>query len=186
MEEVRGVEPSAAIRPYRVGDAAALFDAASESVDEVYPWLEWCHPGYTLAEAEVWTGSCERLFAEGVEYNFAIVDGSGAFLGGCGLNQINRAHRLANLGYWVRSSRAGRGVAAAATRLLADFAFTRTELVRLEILCAVGNRRSQRAAEKSGAIREGVLHDRLFFHGAPHDAVIYAVLRSAWDAQGSR
>jgi ribosomal-protein-serine acetyltransferase len=168
------------IRPYRADDATALFAAARESVNEIFPWLEWCHPGYSLAEAEAWAGSREKLFAEGVEYAFAIVDSEGTFLGGCGLNQINRVHRFANLGYWVRTSQAGRGVAPAAVRLVAGFAFAETDLVRLEIVCAVGNRRSQRVAEKSGAVREGVLHDRLLFHGKPHDAVMYAILRSQW------
>ena len=174
--------PPISIRPYRADDAPALYEAAVESVNEVFPWLEWCHPGYALEEAEAWAGSCEKLSAEGLEHNFAIVDAEGSFLGGCGLNQINRAHRLANLGYWVRTSHAGRGVAPAAVRLLAGFAFAETDLVRLEIVCAVGNRRSQRAAEKAGAVREGVLHDRLCFHGGPHDAVMYAILRSAWGA----
>ena len=86
-------------------------------------------------------------------------------------------HRFANLGYWVRSSAAGRGVAPAAVRLLADWAFRETDLLRLEIVAAVGNRRSQRVAEKAGAIREGVLRDRLLLHGQPHDVVIYAILR---------
>ena len=174
--------PPISIRPYRADDAPALYEAAVESVNEVFPWLEWCHPGYALEEAEAWTGSRGALFAEGTEYNFVIVDAEGGFLGGCGLNQINRHLRFANLGYWVRSSKAGQGVAPAAARLLAGFAFAETDLVRLEIVCAVGNRRSQRAAEKSGALREGVLHDRLFFHGQPHDAVVYAILRSRWGA----
>jgi len=169
-----------AIRRYRTDDAPALHAAASESVDEVFPWLEWCHPGYSLAEAEAWAGSREKLSAEGVEYDFAIVDAEGSFLGGCGLNQINRVQRFANLGYWVRTSHAGRGVAPAAVRLLAGFAFAETDLVRLEIVCAVGNRRSQRVAEKAGAVREGVLHHRLWFHGKPHDAVMFAILRSRW------
>jgi RimJ/RimL family protein N-acetyltransferase len=133
-----------------------------------------------MAEAEEWTRSRPQLFTEGVEYNFVIVDSSGRFVGACGLNQINRVNRFANLGYWVRSSDAGRGVASDAVRHLAAFAFSRTDLLRLEIVCAVGNTRSQRAAEKSGAMREGVLHDRLFLHGQSHDAVVYSIVRSKW------
>ena len=33
-------------------------------------------------------------------------------------------------------------------------------------------------AVKSCALREGVAHDRLYAHGASHDAVVYALLRS--------
>src|SRR5712691_5832046 len=86
-------------------------------------------------------------------------------------------HRFGNLGYWVRTSATGRGVARAAVRQLADFAFRNTELVRLEIVCAVGNQRSQRVAERAGAVREGVLRDRLLLHGQAVDAIMYSLTR---------
>ena len=39
------------IRPLGPDDADALFVAACESINEVYPWLEWCHPDYSWDEA---------------------------------------------------------------------------------------------------------------------------------------
>jgi ribosomal-protein-serine acetyltransferase len=178
----RSVTEAIHIRPYAPDDSAGLYAAALESAADVFPWLPWCHPRYSMVEAEEWTRSRPQLFREGAEYDFVIVDSSGRFLGACGLNQINRTHRFANLGYWVRSADAGRGVASTAVRHLAAFAFSSTDILRLEIVCAVGNTRSQRAAEKSGATREGVLHDRLFLHGQSHDAVVYAIIRSTWKA----
>lgn len=169
-----------AIRPYRSDDAQALYAAARESLEELSPWLPWCHAHYSLSEAAQWATLQEQHFAESREYAFAIVDSAGRFLGGCGLNQINPIHRFSNLGYWVRSSEMGKGVAPAAIRRLAAFAFAHTNLVRLEILCAVGNSRSGRAAEKAGAIREGHLHDRLLLRGQAYDAVMYTLLRSRW------
>ncbi len=165
------------LRRYDAADAEALHAAAEESVAEVFPWLPWCHPGYSLEEAQQWAASCEQPFVDGREYHFVIVDSIGRFLGACGLNQINPINRFANLGYWVRTSQTGRGVAPAAIRRLATFAFTETDLQRLEIVCAVGNHRSQRAAEKAGAQREGILRARLFLHGQSHDAVMYAIVR---------
>jgi RimJ/RimL family protein N-acetyltransferase len=166
------------IRPLTAADAQAFHAAALESSAELFPWMPWCHAGYTLEEATAWTGSREALFAAGEEYSFAIVDADGRFLGACDLNQINRAYRLTNVGYWVRTTAAGQGVAAEAIRQLARFAFAETDLERLEIVCAVGNVRSQRAAEKAGAVREGVLRSRLRLHDRQHDAVVYALVRS--------
>jgi RimJ/RimL family protein N-acetyltransferase len=165
------------LRPYAPGDAPALFEAARESVGEVFPWLPWCHPEYSLAEAEEWARSRAALRAEGVEYDFVILDESARFLGACGINQINRLHRFANLGYWVRTSATGRGVATEAVRQVAGLAFAETDLVRIEIVCAVGNTRSQRVAERAGAVREGVLRNRLVLRGQPVDAVMYSLLR---------
>ncbi len=166
-----------AIRPYTLDDAPRLFEAARESTAEVYPWLPWCRPEYSLAEAQEWVEKQVRQSAERVEFPFAIVSADGRFLGGCGLNQIDPIHRRANLGYWVRTSATRRGVASAAVRQLAAWAFANTDLVRLEIVAAVGNQASLRVAEKAGAIREGIARSRLLFHGASHDAVVFSIVR---------
>lgn len=164
------------LRPYVAEDAEALWQAARESIAEVQPWLPWCHADYSMADALAWT-SRAALAAEPGEHAFAIVGPDGRFLGGCGINQINRVHRLANLGYWVRTSATGRGVAREAVRQLAEFAFRNTDLVRLEVVCAVGNVRSQRVAEAAGAVREGVLRSRLLLRGEPVDAVMFSLVR---------
>ena len=167
------------IRPYGPEDAQGLWEAARESVGEVHQWLPWCHPQYSIAEAEDWVRSRAPLAAEGREYTFAIVGAGGRFLGGCGLNQINRIHRFGNLGYWVRTSATRHGVATEAVRQMAAFAFGSTDLVRLEIVCVVGNDASARVAERAGAVREGVLRRRLLLHGQSVDAVMYSLVRGA-------
>jgi len=167
------------IRAYEPEDAQALWEAARESVRDVFPWLPWCHPDYSMAEAVEWIRSRAPLAAEGREYAFAIVGTDGRFLGGCGVNQINRLHRFGNLGYWVRTSATGHGVATEAVRQVAEFAFRTADLVRLEIVCAVGNDASQRVAERAGAVREGILRHRLLVHGQPVDAVMYSLVRGA-------
>lgn len=150
----------------------------------MHPWLPWCHPGHALDEARAWAEKQPALSAEGMEFNFVITNAAGALLGGCGLNQLNALHRTANLGYWVRSSATGRGPAPAAVVALARWAFANTELERLEILAATPNRRSQRVAEKAGALREGVLRRRLRLHGVAHDAVVYSLVREgSWSLE---
>jgi RimJ/RimL family protein N-acetyltransferase len=171
------VSTSCKIRRYQATDAEALWEAARESIDDVYPWLEWCHPGYTMAEAVDWASSRARLDAERGEFTFVIAGDDGRFLGACGVNQIHPLHRFGNLGYWVRSSATGRGVAAEAARQAAELVFRETQLARLEIVCAVENRRSQRVAERAGALREGVLRSRLQLHGRAVDAVMYSLVR---------
>ena len=166
-----------AIRFYEADDAERLFEAARESIADVHPWLPWCHPGYALHEATEWAGKQSALRERGEEFNFVITDAAGRFLGGCGLNQLNALHRIANLGYWVRSSAAGRGAAPAAVVALARWAFANTALERLEIVAATANLRSQRVAEKAGAMREGILRRRLQLHGLAHAAVVYSLVR---------
>ena len=165
------------IRPYRVADAEAVVEAALESTAQAYSWMPWCHPGYTLSESQSWLEAQTAAFAAGTAFEFAIVSEDGRYLGGCGLNQIDAANRRANLGYWVRSTATRQGVATAAVRALCEWAFTATDLVRLEIVIAAGNAASHRVAERAGAVREGTLRRRLMLHGRLTDATMFALTR---------
>src|SRR5262245_20936355 len=166
------------LRAYTQAHAQSLFEAARESVGEVHRWLPWCHANYALSEAQNWIAGEQEQLDRRSSFQFAIESDQGLYLGGCGLNQINELHRFANLGYWIRSSRTRQGHASQAVRLLAEWAFSNTELVRLEIVAAVGNRASQRVAAKAGAVREGVLRKRLRIHGVSHDAVVFSITRA--------
>jgi ribosomal-protein-serine acetyltransferase len=156
--------------------AGLLHEAAMASVAEVNPWLGWCHPGFSLCDSENWLREQLTEWDEDRAYEFAIFDaGDNRFLGGAGINNVRRIHQMANLGYWVRSGETGRGIASAATRLAARFGLEQAGLQRIEIVIAVENMVSQRVAEKSGALREGVLRNRLLLHGKIHDAAMYSL-----------
>jgi len=176
--EAELTDGSIVIRAFRDSDTALLYEAVRESIPEVSKWLPWCHENYSIEESHEFV-SRRELASQGDEwYSFAVFDKASAkFLGGVGLNFINRVHQMANLGYWVRTSAIRRGVATAATRLTARFGFEQLGLHRIEIVMAVGNIASQRVAEKAGAVREGILRKRLLINGTPHDAVLYSLVR---------
>lgn len=165
------------IRPFRAEDIPLVFEAVRESISEVSPWLPWCHADYKIEETTAFITARDEAWNNGSEYAFGVFDTkTGKFLGGVGLSQINRIHQMANLGYWVRTSCAGRGIASSAARLAARFGLEELKLQRIEILAATENRASQRAAEKAGAVREGVLRKRLLVHGQAQDAVLYSLI----------
>jgi RimJ/RimL family protein N-acetyltransferase len=155
----------------------ALHEAAMESVAEVRPFMPWCHHDLTLDEIRGWIDTQVAAFRARRAFEFVIVSARQAFLGGCGLNQIDDVNQRANLGYWVRSSATRRGVATAAIQHLVRWGFRNTNLVRLEVVVAHDNAGSLRAAEKAGAVREGVLRQRLLLHGTSHDAVVFSFVR---------
>jgi ribosomal-protein-serine acetyltransferase len=171
------------IRPFRATDIDAVYEAARESINEVSPWLPWCHPAYSKEENSVFILSRDEAWRNEDEYSFGVFDSeTGAFFGGVGLNQIKRMYQMANLGYWVRTSCAGRGVASTAARRVARFGFEELGLQRIEIIVAVGNMGSQRVAVKTGARREGILRKRLLIHGQPQDAVMYSLVAEDMNA----
>ena len=165
------------LRPYRIEDIRALYDAVRESIEELTLWMPWCHANYKIEESTTFIMARDEAWARGEDYAFGIFDAQTlAYLGGVGLNHFSREHGYANLGYWVRTSCTGRGIASTAARLTARFGLEELGLHRIEIVAAVGNTGSRRAAEKTGAVREGILRKRLLLHGQPVDAVMYSLV----------
>ena len=164
------------LRPLRIDDAPGVFKAVRESLDALKPWMSWAHDDYRVEESREFINRTIEGWEKGEAFALAITDArDGTFLGGSGLNNLNQAYRLANLGYWVRSSRRGQGIAPRAARLAARFGFERLGLLRAEIVVAVGNAASLRAAEKSGALREGVLRNRITVGEKIFDAVMFSL-----------
>jgi len=170
------------IRRYKASDDLELYKAARESVKEVYPFLTWCHPGYALSETRSWLKSIEPEWDRGMSYGFVIRDrDTDEFLGGCGLNRVDE-NPMMNLGYWIKTSASGRGVATEAASALAEFGFSYLSLIRIEIVMSVRNHASRRVAEKCGGVFEAILKNRLYLHGEAHDARLYAITRPASSA----
>jgi len=165
------------LRQYTPADVEAVYLAVRESIVELSPRVQWCHEKYALDETKTWIASRAEAWVKGDAYDFLIVDRMNNFpLGGCGLNQLNKLDRIANLGYWVRTSRARRGFATEAARLLAGFGFNELKLNRIEMIIATDNVASQHVAEKLSATREGILRNRIAVRDRVYDALIFSLI----------
>jgi len=165
------------IRTFRAEDVEEVYKAARESIKEISPWMPWCHENFSIAESANYVLSREDAWKKEEEYSFAICDAeTGRLLGSTGLNQFNRCYQFCSLGYWVRTSAAGRGVASQAARRVAQFGLEELHLQRIQIVMDVENSASRRAAEKAGARQEGILRKRLLHHGNPRDAFMYSLI----------
>jgi ribosomal-protein-serine acetyltransferase len=165
------------VRPCQPADAEGLYEAVSESIKELSPWMPWCHPGYSIEDTWGWIGSRPDMWQKGMEYDFLIVDRSeDRPLGICGLNNLDLENRLANLGYWVRTADVRKGVATACVPLVVRFGFEELKLSRIEIIIATENVPSQGVAAKIGAVREGRLRRRLVVREQVYDAVLFSLI----------
>lgn len=115
----------------------------------------------------------------GETLSFVVADAaSDAFLGTISLLRFDWASSRGEIGYWLAPSARGRGVAVRAVRLLAPWAFTELGLARIDLLAAIDNDASQRVAERSGFVREGVLRSYEEHRGERRDLVIFSLLPS--------
>ncbi|MFB9397294.1 GNAT family N-acetyltransferase [Streptomyces echinatus] len=72
----------------------------------------------------------------------------------------------------------GRGIGTQAQRLLAEYLFDHTRAERLQAWTDCANLAEQRALEKAGFVREGVLRSAQWRGGQWHDQVIFSMLRA--------
>jgi len=165
------------LRPFQFEDAASLYQAVRESLTQLKPWMSWAQDKYALEAVEDFIRLSRAGWEERTQFGFAITDAkSGAVLGGCGLNHIHPVYHLANLGYWVRTSRHGEGLAGRAALLLARYGFENEGIIRAEIVMAVGNEKSRRVAEKIGAHYEGILRNRMVIGTTILDAHMFSLI----------
>lgn len=82
------------------------------------------------------------------------------------------------LGIWLLPEHRGKGVGTACQRLLVDYLFRHTPAHRLEATTETANLAEQRALERCGFRREGVIRADAFRRGAWQDSVLYGLLRT--------
>jgi RimJ/RimL family protein N-acetyltransferase len=83
-----------------------------------------------------------------------------------------------NVGIALLPQARGRGYGSAAQRELVKYLFLHSQVNRIEAGTEITNFAEQRALEKAGFTREGVMRGAAFQGGRWHDGVVYSVLRS--------
>jgi RimJ/RimL family protein N-acetyltransferase len=91
--------------------------------------------------------------------------------------QTGRAAFSWDIGIGLAPEFRGRGHGSKAQQLLVRYLFAHTPANRVEAITEIGNVAEQRALEKAGFTREGILRGRSFRQGRYRDDVIYSVLR---------
>ncbi|MFK8024142.1 MAG: GNAT family N-acetyltransferase [Ilumatobacter sp.] len=146
-------------------DAPAIVEAVHASHTELAPWMPWATPDYDIDGALGWIRGEHGDLPPAV-----IVDSDGLVVGACSVNRFDPALQSVNLGYWVRTDRTGRGLAAKAARLVARHAVVEQGFRLVTISMSARNEASRRVAERAGAHFEGTLPGAMVLADGPHDA----------------
>jgi len=161
------------LRALRDDDAEAVQRACSDPITQ--QWLDFLPRPYELSHAQWFIDRARSDWQAGHAAVFAIADAHDDALLGAVAIQAGRLHRPF-VGYWVGPWARGRGVATRAVGLVSAWAMRTLDTVRLELFVEVGNVASERAAEKAGFHREGVM--RAYGDGlaGPIDLVMFSLL----------
>ncbi|HVM34367.1 MAG TPA: GNAT family protein [Actinomycetota bacterium] len=154
--------------------APLVWDATERSLSELLPWMAWA-AGSSLATTEEWAADAERRAGTSDAHIF-VMFGATDVVGVVGIERVDRIHRNAALGYWVRSDVAGQGYATEGGAAAVEHAFSVMGLHRLVLLAGVGNHGSNRVAQKLGFRLEGVARDGSSGAFGFFDCNVYALL----------
>ena len=164
------------IRPYRLEDADALWEALVESRDHLRPWLPFAD------ETEV---ECRDFLVHNVtrwllreDFGASIWQREGGrFLGGIGAHPRDWNVPTFEIGYWLCASAEGYGYLMEAGRLFTSYFFDHLGAKRLEIRCAARNIRSANVARRLGFLQEARLrNNRVAPDGTLSDTLVFSMI----------
>ena len=173
------------IRCWDPRDAPLLKEAIDSSLDHLRPWAHWAHGEPTPLEDKVQLLRGFRgRFDLGQDFTYGIfAPDESEVLGGTGLH-VRVGDDALEIGYWIRASRTGEGLALEVASALTRVAFTACGVDRLEIHVEPANEVSSRIPRRLGFVEEGRLRRRLPAPEgeAPRDAIIFTMLAEEFTA----
>lgn len=144
----------------RVGHVRALVDLLRDP--SIARWTSNIPHPYAPADARSHILRSRATRRSGAGLSLYIVRrADGRLVGGVGLHQLDERHASAEIGYWVGRPYRRRGYGEEATRALANVAFRRLGLHRVEARVFLGNAASVGLLRRCGFRYEGRIRDEL-------------------------
>jgi ribosomal-protein-serine acetyltransferase len=174
---------SLVLRRWRPADAPRLLAAIERSLPELRRFMPWAMTEPTL---ETVGAFLERAWDPPATFTFGLFDEAGEVVGGFGLHG-RRGPGVLEIGYWVRSDRAGRGYATAAAEALTDVGFAFFPgTFRVEIRCDPVNAASAAVARKLGYQLAGEIPAQVQAEAQTGVQQVWATARTTWRPTAGR
>jgi len=159
------------------GDGAEMQAAIAESIDELRPWMPWATEVPTVEASEIRVREKHLDFLARKDLILhLILKGTNILVGSSGLHNIDWDVPSFEIGYWVRTSYARKGLITEAVIGISNFAFEQLGAKRVEIRCDAKNVRSAAIPQRLGFVLEGTLRNEAIDHltSELRDTMIFA------------
>ncbi len=140
------------------GDGVEMHEAIVESAEHLRVWVPWAKPQITVDEEEAEQLKKRYNFLQRKEmyFNMFLKD-TGKLVGVIALWNIDWEVPKFEIGYFLRTSSEGRGLATEAVNGITQFAFEHLGAMRIQITSPDQNEPSWRVAERAGYKLEGII-----------------------------
>jgi RimJ/RimL family protein N-acetyltransferase len=169
-----GMADDVTLRPVAEADLAIVERLTQDPVSAgEFAWLGW----YKLTRFRQWWAE-NRLISDDI--GILMVVKAADRLGFVSWHKVTSTpgYFYWNIGIALLADARGHGYGTEAQRLLARYLFAHTTVHRIEAATELGNVAEQRALEKAGFTREGVLRGVGWRDGTHRDGVWYSMLRT--------
>jgi RimJ/RimL family protein N-acetyltransferase len=151
------VTPRLTIRPPQAGDGAAMFENKKASFKELNKWMPWAKELGTAEQSETTAREAAANFINRSDMMLlGFLNDDGALAVSTGLHRMDWDLRIFEIGYYVATPHAGKGLATESTNALIRYAFNALSATKVRICHSAGNHASARVIEKLGFEKEGV------------------------------
>lgn len=168
------------LEPLTRAHAPDLFEAAQD--DRTWLYMPRIRPR-RIEDVVEWIDEAQRLQERGEALPFAqIALSTGRAIGSTRYLDLRRAYRGLEIGWtWIAPAYQRTAVNTEAKLLLLSHAFDTLDALRVQLKTDARNDRSQRAIERLGATREGVLRQHVICpDGFVRDSVMYSITHNEW------
>lgn len=152
--------------------------------EDIWRYMTFAHLA-SKDELQAWIGTAMDANERGTEMNFAIIDeATQSAIGATSFYRVVPEHKRLELGKtWLGAAYRRTRINTAAKFLLLDHAFETLLANRVELNTDARNVRSQRAMERLGAVRDGVLRSHTIMRdGFVRDTMNYSFTINDWPA----
>ncbi|MER2046803.1 MAG: GNAT family protein [Solibacillus sp.] len=185
MEEIIVENDIVKLRPVQMSDIEAIANAANDE-------RIWEHMSVTLLTQEAVENYIENAIKErekGISYMFAVIEKKTDNIVGCtSFLDISFPHKRLEIGAtWYNPTVWRSAINTNCKFLLFQYCFEVLNLNRIQIKTGHENYRSQKAIERIGAIKEGVLRNHMIRkEGTIRHTIMYSVIVEDWEKLKTR
>lgn len=185
MEEITVENDIVKLRPVQMSDIEAIANAANDE-------RIWEHMSVTLLTQEAVENYIENAIKErekGISYMFAVIEKKTDNIVGCtSFLDISFPHKRLEIGAtWYNPTVWRSAINTNCKFLLFQYCFEVLNLNRIQIKTGHENYRSQKAIERIGAIKEGVLRNHMIRkEGTIRHTIMYSVIVEDWEKLKTR
>jgi ribosomal-protein-serine acetyltransferase len=167
------------LKIFETGDAEALFTLVQNNRLYLRKWVPWVDSNISIDDSAAFIKLSQEQYNQNLGFQCGIWY-RGQLVGAIGFLHIDWPNKNVEIGYWIDEKHQGLGIMTKSCRVIVNYAFNKFRLHRVQIRCAVENKRSCDLIERLGFIKEGVSRQAEFLYDHFVDLYIYGITENEW------